>query len=96
MAEATVIVRVEDKLKTAFAQAAKAADRTASQLLRDFMREYVRQQSEQAAYDAWLGKKVAAGRAAVKRGQVQSGEDVEAYFAQRRAQSLRDADAADL
>lgn len=41
MSESTVVIRVDEELKTAFASAAKAADRTASQLLRDFMREFV-------------------------------------------------------
>ncbi len=60
MAEATVIVRVEEDLKAAFAQAAKAADRTASQLLRDFMRDYVRAQAERTEVEAWLREDVAA------------------------------------
>ena len=82
MTEATVIVRVEDALKTAFAQAAKASDRTVSQLVRDFMRDYVR---EQAEYDAWLHRKVAAARADIAAGDVQPAEAVEARFAARRA-----------
>ena len=84
MTETSVIVRVEDDLKAAFAKAAKAADRTASQLLRDFMRDYVRRQAEQAEYDAWLNQKVEAGRKAVREGRIKSAKDVEAYFAQRR------------
>lgn len=92
MTEATVIVRVEGELKAAFTDAAKAADRTASQLLRDFMRDYVRRQAEQADYDAWLRQKVEAGRAAIQEGRVKSSEEVEAYFAQRRAESSRKAD----
>jgi len=86
MAEATVIVRVENDLKAAFTQAAKAADRTASQLLRDFMRDYVR---EQAEYGAWLHEKVAAARAEAAAGRVHPAEEVEAHFAGRRARSLR-------
>lgn len=96
MTEATVIVRVDDELKTAFTEAAKAADRTTSQLLRDFMRDYVKRQAEQAEYDAWLREKVEAGRKAVREGRVASSEDVEAYFAQRRAASLRKAEASNL
>ena len=88
MADATMVVRVDDALKAAFTHAAKAADRTASQLLRDFMRDYVR---EQADYDAWLHGKVAAARAAAAAGQVRAADDVEAHFAARRARSLRQA-----
>lgn len=47
MSESTVVIRVDEELKTAFASAAKAADRTASQLLRDFMREFVSRQAQQ-------------------------------------------------
>lgn len=96
MSEATVIVRVEDDLKAAFTQAAKAADRTTSQLLRDFMRDYVRRQAEQAEYDSWLRQKVEAGRAAVQEGRLRSSEEVEAYFAQRHVESLRRADEGDV
>ena len=42
MGEATFTFRVDEALKAEFAQAAKADDRTAAQLLRDFMRDYVR------------------------------------------------------
>jgi predicted transcriptional regulator len=92
MAETTVIVRVEGELKAAFTAAAKAADRTTSQLLREFMRDYVKRQTEQEEYDAWLVEKVETGRAAARDGHVKSSEEVEAYFAQRRADSLRKAD----
>lgn len=39
--------RVDEELKTAFLDAAKANDRPASVLIRDFMRDYVRR-AEQA------------------------------------------------
>lgn len=93
MSEAMVIVRVDHELKSAFSEADKTADRTASQLLRDFMRGYVKQQAEQAEYDAWLRAKVEAGRAAFAEGRVKSSEEVEAYFAERRKESLRKAEA---
>jgi predicted transcriptional regulator len=96
MTETTVIVRVDDELKSAFSEAAKAADRTASQLLRDFMRDYVKQRAEQAEYDAWFRAKVEAGRAAFAEGRVKSDEEVEAYFSERRKASLRKAEAIDL
>lgn len=91
MTETTVIVRVEDELKTAFTQAAKAADRTASQLLRDFMRDYVKRQAEQAEYDAWLRQKVRTARTAARSGRVRPAEEVEAFFAGRRKRSQRKA-----
>ena len=46
MSEATFTFRVDDALKSEFAQAAKARDRTGAQLLRDFMREYVKRHAQ--------------------------------------------------
>lgn len=92
MAETTVIVRVEDDLKAAFTKAAKAADRTASQLLRDFMRDYVKRQVEQAEYDAWLRRKVDVARQDVREGHVFSSDEVEAEFTERRRKALQRAD----
>ena len=45
MSEATFTFRVDETLKNDFATAAKARDRTAAQLLRDFMRSFVQQQA---------------------------------------------------
>ncbi|WP_322010054.1 hypothetical protein [Paraburkholderia sp. J12] len=44
MSDVTFTFRVDATLKSEFATAAKAHDRTVAQLLRDFMRNYVRQQ----------------------------------------------------
>lgn len=54
MTEATFTFRVDDELKSAFAQAARAQDRTGAQLLRDFMREAVQRHLDAAAHDAWF------------------------------------------
>lgn len=89
MSESTVVIRVDDELKIAFASAAKAADRTASQLLRDFMRDFVSRQSQQKEYEQWLQEKVDLSRKALQEGRVVDNEDVEAYFAKRRAKSMR-------
>ena len=48
MGEATFTFRVDEALKAEFTQAAKESDRTGAQLLRDFMREYVRKREEDA------------------------------------------------
>ncbi|EPC4488568.1 CopG family ribbon-helix-helix protein [Serratia liquefaciens] len=89
MSESTVVIRVDDELKIAFASAAKAADRTASQLLRDFMRDFVSRQSQQKEYEQWLQEKIDLSRKALQEGRVVDNEDVEAYFAERRAKSMR-------
>ncbi|HEX9771604.1 MAG TPA: hypothetical protein VGA50_20720 [Kiloniellales bacterium] len=59
MAQATFTFRVDDDLKSAFADAAKAQDRTAAQLLRVLMREAVRRQHDARDHDAWFRGEVA-------------------------------------
>lgn len=44
--ESTFTFRVDSALKKAFEQAAKSTDRSGSQLLRDFMREYVKRHAQ--------------------------------------------------
>lgn len=61
MAETSFTFRVDDALKAQFTEAAKADDRPASLLLRDFMRDYVRRSRERVEHDAWF-------RSAVERG----------------------------
>ena len=80
MSDATIIIKVNNDLKTDFATAAKAADRTTSQLLRDYMRHFV----EQTKYDAWLEEKVNVARQDYKNGEYKSNEEVEAFFAAKR------------
>ncbi|CAI1124002.1 hypothetical protein [Serratia quinivorans] len=89
MSESTVVIRVDDELKMAFASAAKAADRTASQLLRDFMRDFVSRQSQQKEYEQWLQEKVELSRKALHEGKIVDNEEVEAYFTERREKSMR-------
>ena len=57
MPETTFTFRVDDELKAAFSNVAKAHDRPGSQLLRDFMRDYV----EKAEHDAWFRAEVEQG-----------------------------------
>jgi predicted transcriptional regulator len=54
MPETTFTFRVDQELKKAFTEAARARDRPGSQLLRDFMRVYV----ERAEHDAWFRAEV--------------------------------------
>ena len=86
MTEATFTFRVDDDLKAAFSDAARKHDRTAAQLLRDFMREYVRRESDQESYDAWFRARVEEAlrdpRPALPHA------EVEAHFAKRRQVAL--------
>jgi predicted transcriptional regulator len=56
MTEATFTFRVDESLKQEFSSFAKDIDRSGAQLLRDFMRDFVKQQQEAASYDAWYQK----------------------------------------
>lgn len=85
MSETTFTFRVDESLKSEFANAAKAHDRSGAQLLRDFMRSYVTQQDEPQQYDAWLLNKVEQSRASAEAGNLISAADVEARFTARRA-----------
>jgi predicted transcriptional regulator len=54
MPDTTFTFRVDQELKNAFTEAARANDRPGSQLLRDFMRDYV----ERTEHDAWFRAEV--------------------------------------
>lgn len=89
MAEATFTFRVDETLKNEFATACRASDRTAAQLLRDYMRDFVRRRHEAAAHDAWFRGEVKRGIEAADAGEVVSAEDVEAEAAAWRADIRR-------
>ncbi|WP_416137206.1 CopG family ribbon-helix-helix protein [Halomonas sp. HK25] len=89
MSDATFTFRVDDALKAEFSQAAKAMDRTGAQLLRDFMRDFVRQQQEAAEHDAWFRRQVQVGLDSANAGDVISADEVEAEAAAWRAATQR-------
>jgi predicted transcriptional regulator len=89
MSEATFTFRVDEALKNEFSTTAKAHDRTGAQLLRDFMRDYVRQQQEAAEYDAWFRAKVQKSQASANAGNLIPAAEVEAKFSARRAATRR-------
>lgn len=89
MSEATFTFRVDEALKTEFSTAAKARDRSGAQLLRDFMREFVQQQQDAAAQDAWFRQQVQAGLDSANAGNLIPADEVEARFAARRAATRR-------
>ncbi|MHB1098711.1 MAG: CopG family ribbon-helix-helix protein [Burkholderiales bacterium] len=81
MSEATFTFRIDEDLKRQFALAAKRRDRTGAQLLRDFMRDFVRQQQEAEAYDQWFRREVQLGIDAAQAGDLLSADEVEAESA---------------
>jgi predicted transcriptional regulator len=92
MGEATFMFRVENELKSAFGDAAKAHDQTGAQLLRSFMRDYMKRQQDEAEYEAWFRRQVQAGLDSANAGNLIPGEKVEAEFAARRAETRRKLD----
>jgi hypothetical protein len=56
--EAVFTLKLETELRDAFMAEAETSHRPASQLVREFMREYVRKQREARDYDQWLRAKV--------------------------------------
>ena len=89
MSEATFTFRVDEELKDQFSTAAKSRDRTGAQLLRDFMRDFVKQQQEAAEHDSWFRREVQIGLDAANAGDVVSAEEVEAEALAWRAETRR-------
>ena len=88
MSEATFTFRVEESLKQDFSSFAKTIDRSGAQLLRDFMRDFVKQQQEAASYDAWFQKQVQIGLDEANVGQLIPHEEVKSRFEAKRASLL--------
>ena len=93
MSEATFTFRVDETLKDDFATAAKLRDRSSAQLLRDFMRDYVQQQQQEQAHDAWFRNQVQIGLNSANAGNLIPASEVESRFAAKRAATRRRRDA---
>ena len=89
MSEATFTFRVDEALKDQFTAAAKDRDRTGAQLLRDFMRDFVRQQQQAAEHDAWFRHQIQIGLDSANAGHLTPADEVETEFAARRAETRR-------
>ncbi|MDN2583575.1 antitoxin of toxin-antitoxin stability system [Aquibium sp. ELW1220] len=75
--QAVFTMELELELRDAFAAAAERADRSASELLREMMREFVEEHAEpDDAYREFLRRKVEKARASVERGEVRTDEEV--------------------
>lgn len=92
--DAVFTMKLEPDLRDAFMAEAEATHRPASQIVRDFMREFVERQREAREYDEFLRRKVEVARASIHASRGRSSEEVEADFATRRAALLRRADEA--
>jgi predicted transcriptional regulator len=90
MSEATFSFQVEASLKEQFTTAAKARDASEAELMREFMRDFVTQQQQEAAeYDVQFRQAVQAGIDEANAGDVLSAEEVEAEAAVWRADLQR-------
>ncbi|MDI7776288.1 antitoxin of toxin-antitoxin stability system [Asticcacaulis sp. EMRT-3] len=82
--QALFTMKLESDLHTAFKAEAEAAHRSASQVVRDMMRDFIKQQREARDYEAFVQHKVEAARGSLAAGQGIAHEDVEAAMAARR------------
>lgn len=89
MGDATFTFRVDEGLKDQFSTAAKSRDRSGAQLLRDFMRDFVRQQQDLVEHDTWFRQQVQLGLDSANAGRLVPAEDVEAEFTARKAETRR-------
>ena len=87
--EAVFTMKLEPELRDQFMAEAEASHRPASQVLRELMREFIVRQREARDYEAFLSRKVEAGRASMRAGVGRSNDEVEASFAARRAAADR-------
>lgn len=85
---------IDASLKEQFMTAAKDRDRTGAQLLRDFMRDFVRQQQEAVEQDAGFRRQVQIGLDSANAGKLIPAAEVEAKFAAKRAATRRRLEAA--
>jgi predicted transcriptional regulator len=56
--EAVITVKLESELRDAFAAEAEAAHQSGSQIIREFMREFVQRRREMREHDAWFRAEV--------------------------------------
>ena len=73
--DAVFTMKLDAELRDAFMAAAAQADRPASQIVREVMRDFVQQDRE---YVAWLQRRVDKARADIAAGHVHSHEEVTA------------------
>lgn len=90
--DAVFTMKLEPELREEFMAEAEALHRPASQVVRELMRDFVRQQREAREYDEFVRQKVERARAAHQMGASIPHEDVEAEAALQRADLLRRAD----
>lgn len=86
--EAVFNLKLETELRDEFMAAAQAVHLPASQVMRDLMRDFIRQQQQARERDEFVQRKVAVARESVQAGRGRSNEDVKAAFAVHHAKAL--------
>jgi predicted transcriptional regulator len=87
--EAVFTVKLEAELRDAFMAEAAAKHVPASQLVREFMRDFVKRQQKAREYDEWYRRRVEEGLASVEAGRLVPHEEVAAEAARWRAEVER-------
>ena len=85
--ESVFTLKLEPDLRRAFFAVVRANDQTASQAVRDLMREYIDRHRRVDEYAAFLSVKVERARAQVAAGRYAAAADVESRFAAMRRKS---------
>ncbi len=85
MSDATFTFRVDDDLKRNFLECAKTADRSAAQILRAAMRQFIAEQDAAVAASGWLPAKLRRARADAGAGRTYDNAEMKARFARYRA-----------
>lgn len=88
MGKATLTFEVDETLRAAFAEAARAMDLSEADLLRDLMRDYLRGQDADPEGEAWFRAEVQKGIDAADAGDLIANEAVEAEAVAWRADML--------
>ena len=83
--EAVFTMKLEPELRAQFMAEAEAANRPASQVVRELMREFVQRQREAREYDEFQRRKVEAARSSMPAGLGRSNDELEVEFAALRA-----------
>jgi len=87
--KAVFTMKLEPELRDEFMAATTEDDRPASQVVRELMRDYIKQRRQAHEYDDYLRRKVEAARRQRDAGLHFSNEEVEAEATARRAELLR-------
>lgn len=85
--ESVFTLKLETELREAFVAEAAKLDRPASQLVREFMREFVESRREEREHDAWFRREVEKALKDKRPGI--PNDQVKRYFARRRAEAMR-------